>query len=72
MTGKGAHIVSDLTMAELRAKQAQLALAAESERTRWRGLMATSPAASAAGRRVRDLQQRADDYKKIIEVILHG
>jgi len=58
--------VSALTLAELRQKHAQLTLAAEQERTRWRGMVATSPASAAAGRRVKDLQARALEYEMII------
>lgn len=62
--------VSALTLAELRCKHAQLTLAAEQERTRWRGMVATSPASVAAGRRVKDLQARALDYEMIISAAL--
>jgi hypothetical protein len=58
--------VSELTMAELRFKQAQLTHDAEAARVRWRGMINTSPSALAAGRRVKDLQSRADDYQLII------
>lgn len=60
---------SALTMAELRLKHAQLTLAAERSRTSWRGMVSTTPAAAAAGRRTKDLQARADEYASIIEAV---
>lgn len=61
--------VSELTMAELRYRHAYLVQRAETERQRWRGMINTSPSALAAGRRVTDLQRRADEYGKIVNVI---
>jgi hypothetical protein len=58
--------VSELTMAELRYRHAYLVQRAEAARVRWRGMINTSPSALAAGRRVKDLQGRADDYQLII------
>lgn len=61
--------VSELTMAELRHRHAQLVCRAEAERQRWRGMINTSPSALAAGRRVKDLDLRAREYGQIVEVI---
>lgn len=58
--------LSTLTMAELRAKVAELELRAEQQRAYWRGLVQTSPHAAAAGRRVRDLESRASDYRLLL------
>lgn len=58
--------LSSLTMAELKAKVAELELKAEQQRSYWRGLVPTSPFASAAGRRVSDLERRASDYRLLL------
>lgn len=58
--------LSSLTMAELKAKVAELELRAEQQRAYWRGLVPTSPHASAAGRRVKDLEARASDYRLLL------
>lgn len=60
--------VSELTMAELRLKHAQLARQAEEARGRWRQ-MSTGPRALAAGKRVKALDARVRDYREIIESI---
>lgn len=58
--------LTSLTMAELKAKVAELELRAEQQRAYWRGLVPTSPHASAAGRRVADLETRASDYRMLL------
>jgi len=58
--------VSELTLAELRLKYAQLKLSAETERDRWRGMVPTHPSAAASGRRVRALDARVQDYEMIL------
>lgn len=63
--------VSELTLAELRLKRAQLARQAAEARDRWRG-MSTGAGAVSAGKRVRALDARVEDYDKILEVINHG
>lgn len=63
--------VSELTLAELRLRHAQLVRQAAEARIRWRA-MSTGSAALAAGNRVRALDARADDYRTIIEVITSG
>jgi hypothetical protein len=63
--------VSELTITELRLKHAQLAHQAETARARWRA-MAAGPAATAAMRRVKDLDRRVADYNLIIGVITRG
>jgi hypothetical protein len=59
-------VISELTLAELRCKHAQLSLRAEQGRARWRGMVNASSGAAAAGRRVKDLQARAGEYEMII------
>jgi hypothetical protein len=61
--------ITSLTLAELKARHADLVLQAERERARWRGMVATSPHAAAAGRRVKDLDRRALDYETIIGAV---
>lgn len=63
--------VGELTLAELRAKQAQLIRQAAEVRGRWR-TMPTGPRALAAGKRVRDLESRIRDYNEILKVITGG
>jgi hypothetical protein len=58
--------LSPLTLAELRSKVAELELRAEQQRSYWRGLVPTSPHASAAGRRVIELEARASDYRLLL------
>ncbi len=63
--------VSELTLAELRYKHAQLVREAAVVEGRWRR-MPTGPRAVATGKRLRDLKQRADDYAAIIVMILYS
>lgn len=58
--------MSPLTLAELRLRHAQLEHRAEKLRAEWRVAIATTPRAAALGRAVREAQERADDYGKII------
>jgi hypothetical protein len=55
-----------LTVAELAAKAAELELKAERERAHWRGMVSTSPHAAACGRRVKELDHRASDYRLLL------
>lgn len=63
--------VTDVTLAELRYKQAQLIREAAVVRSRWR-TMPTGPRALAAGKRAADLEKRAADYELILGVIDSG
>lgn len=60
--------MSPLTLAELRSKQAELALRAERKREEWATATAVGPRALTLGKQVRALQKRADDYAAIIRV----
>jgi hypothetical protein len=60
--------ISELTMTELRLKHAQLKHQAAEARSRWR-IMPTGPRAVAAGKRVRALDARAEDYRMILETV---
>lgn len=59
--------MTDLVLKELRFKHAQLDLQAERLRTKQRGMVATSPAAAAIGRQVKEIQAQADNYAALIE-----
>lgn len=61
--------VNELTLAELGLKHAQLRRQAAEARDRWRG-MPTGPGAVTAGKRVRALDARANDYQTIITMVL--
>lgn len=56
-----------LTLAELRLRHAQLTESAERLRAHWRTLPATARAVE-MGKRVKALQERADDYAAICRV----
>lgn len=57
--------MNPLTLAELRAQHAQLNLRAEKLRQKWQTLPAT-PSAIRLGKEIKLLQERADDYGKIL------
>lgn len=57
-----------LTLAELRSKQAELALRAERRREEWRAATSTGPRALSLGKEVKALQARAAEYAAIIRV----
>ena len=59
--------MTDLTLKELRFKHAQLDLKAEQLRAKQCGMVATSPAAAAIARQVREIQAQADNYAALIE-----
>ena len=59
--------MTDLVLKELRLKHAQLDLQAERLRVKQRGMLATSPAAAAIARRVKETQAQADNYASLIE-----
>jgi hypothetical protein len=58
-----------MTIQELRLMHARLSHQAEKLRQEQRGLPALSSRASALGRRVKDVQQRADDYAEILAAL---
>jgi hypothetical protein len=60
--------VNALTVAELRARQAELSLRAERKREEWTTAPAVGPRALFLGRQVRVLQTRADDYAALLRV----
>lgn len=61
--------MQNITMAELRLKQATLKERAERLRAKQRGIVATSPGALALAREIIITQQRADDYERIITMV---
>jgi hypothetical protein len=60
--------MNPLTIAELRLRQAQLAERAERLRQEGRSLSATTPRAGFTARRVRLIQQQADDYASLLRI----
>lgn len=59
--------MSPLTIAELRARHAELALRAERKREEWRRLPATARALE-LGKQVKALEARAAEYAAILRV----
>lgn len=57
-----------LTLHELRLRHAELAHKAEQVRQEWRTLPATGNRALMLGRQVKYLQERADDYGRLIKL----
>lgn len=60
--------MNPLTLHELRLRQAELACRAERLRQEWRAAPATGNKALSLGKQVRDLQERADDYARLVEL----
>lgn len=60
--------VNPLTLAELRARQSELALQAERKREEWATAPAVGPRALSLGKQVKALQKRADDYAALLRV----
>jgi hypothetical protein len=59
--------VNPLTLAELKARQAELALRAERKREEWRRLPATARAIE-LGKQVKALDERAAEYRDLIRI----
>lgn len=59
--------MTSLTLAELRAQQANLALRAERKREEWRRLPATARALE-LGKQVKALDERAAEYAALVRV----
>jgi hypothetical protein len=64
--------VNPLTIQELHLKQAQLSEKAERLRQEWRTASATSPRALSLGKETKLLQERADDYEKLLKLAEEG
>jgi hypothetical protein len=60
--------VNALTIAELRLRHAQLTEKAERERQKWQNLPPT-PGAIRLGKEIKQLQQRADDYGRLLDAV---
>jgi hypothetical protein len=60
--------VTPLTLAELRARHAELDLRAERKREEWMAAPSVGPRALTLGRQVKALQKRADDYAALLRV----
>lgn len=58
-----------LTLRELELRRAQLAERAERLRQEWRALSAASVKSLELGKEVKALQERADDYQKILKTL---
>lgn len=61
-----------LTLRELELQHATLNHRAEKLRQEWRTAVATNPRSAALGRQVKLLQERADDYKALLEQAKEG
>ena len=59
--------MTDLVLKQLRYEQARLDLQAEKLRVRQRGMVATSPAAGAVAKQIKEAQTQADSYATLIE-----
>ena len=59
--------MTDLVLKKLRLEQARLEYRAEELRSRQRGMVATTPAAAAIGRQIKEAQAHADSYALLIE-----
>jgi len=59
--------MNPLTLAELKLRQAELGHRAEKLRQEQRGALATSPRALTLSRQVKAMQERADDYGRILQ-----
>lgn len=59
--------MTDLVLKKLRLEQARLDYRAEELRSRQRGMTATSPAAGAVAKQIREAQAQADSYAALIE-----
>lgn len=60
--------MSPLTIAELRARHADLALRAERKRQEWATAPAVGPRALSLGKQVKALEARAAEYAAILRV----
>lgn len=60
--------MNPITLKELRARHSQLALQAETLRQEWRTLP-TGNRATVLGKRVAALQERADDYARVLRLL---
>jgi len=60
--------MSPLTLAELRARHAELALRAERKREEWMTATAVGPRALSLGKQVKALQARADEYASLLRM----
>lgn len=59
--------MTDLVLKQLRFERARLDYQAERLRVRQRGMVATTPAAGAVGKQIREIQAQADGYAALIE-----
>jgi hypothetical protein len=59
--------MNPLTVHELRLRQAELSCRAERLRQEWRTLPATGKALR-LGKQVKEIQDRADDYARLVEL----
>lgn len=59
--------MTDLVLKQLRFEKARLDLQAEKLRARQRGMVATTPAAAAIARQIKEAQAHADSYGLLIE-----
>ena len=59
--------MTDLVLKQLRFEKARLDLQAEKLRVRQRGMVATTPAAAAIGRQIKEAQAHADSYGLLID-----
>jgi hypothetical protein len=59
--------MTDLVLKQLRFERARLDLQAERLRVKQRGMVATSTAAGAVARQIREIQAHADSYAALIE-----
>lgn len=60
--------MTPLTLAELRARHAELALRAERKREEWATAPAVGSKALSLGKQVKALQKRADEYRDLLRV----
>jgi hypothetical protein len=61
--------VNALTVRELELRRAQLAERAERLRQEWRNIPSASARALQLGKEVKALQERADDYGRVMEIV---